>query len=136
MLVKNLRGFTLIELLIVVVIVGILATVSVPVYHTYTQRARASEGKALVGAVASAEKIWFMQHKAYRVVLSTEGGHKKDPLGINASQNAFFRTYTVDLVPAGGFTVITNGLDQAEGIAITFVQPKKSAPTLLEVFPE
>jgi len=38
------RGFTLIELLIVVLIMGILASLAVSAYQTYTVRAQVSEG--------------------------------------------------------------------------------------------
>ncbi|PHS66084.1 MAG: pilin [Thalassobium sp.] len=46
---KAQKGFTLIELMIVIAIIGILASVAIPQYKTYTTRAQT--GPELVGAV-------------------------------------------------------------------------------------
>ena len=43
------NGFTLIELMIVVAIIGILASISLPAYQTYTTRAQLTESLVIVG---------------------------------------------------------------------------------------
>ena len=42
---RMLEGFTLVEILIVVVIIGILATVAIPTYFKYVERGYASDAK-------------------------------------------------------------------------------------------
>jgi prepilin-type N-terminal cleavage/methylation domain-containing protein len=132
----NYKGFTLVELMVVVVIVGILAAVSVPVYTSYTKKARASEGQALVGVVSAAEKAYFAEHNICKTVTLANGGDPaNDPFGINASQNSFFSSYAVAINATTGncaFTVTTAGFGAAQGTSVRLIQPA-AGPAVITV---
>ena len=59
------KGFTLIELLIVVLIVGILATVALPQYQKVVARARLTEAYTNIGALKKAEELYFYEHNGW-----------------------------------------------------------------------
>jgi len=88
------KGFTLIELMVVVIIVGILAAVAIPIFRGQTKRAIASEGEALLGSVRTAELTYYAEHGEYLDV-SDGGDPDTDPLGIDASKNRYFKSYSV-----------------------------------------
>ncbi len=58
-------GFTLLELLVVVIIVGILASVALPQFTKATRKARASEAVATVGAYLTAELAYYQEHSFF-----------------------------------------------------------------------
>jgi len=50
---KGRKGFTLIELMVVILIVGILASVAIPLMRGRIDSAKWSEGKSIMGSIAS-----------------------------------------------------------------------------------
>ncbi len=69
---KAQQGFTLIELMIVIAIIGILASVALPAYQTYTKKAKFSEVVLATGPVKTAVELCIQQ--ANTIIQCADGG--------------------------------------------------------------
>ena len=66
------RGFTLLELLVVVLIIGVLASIAVPQYVRVTEKGRASQAVSWANAMKGAEERAFMKGGQYVVTSSLD----------------------------------------------------------------
>src|SRR3954462_927469 len=62
---SNRRGFTLIELLIVVVIIGILATIAIPKFQATKGKAYFAGMRSDLHNLTTAEESYFYDHTSY-----------------------------------------------------------------------
>ena len=62
---KNKNGFTLVEILIVVVIIGILASLTIPRMTGQSEKARVAEAIGILSAMKRGEVAYFNEHGAY-----------------------------------------------------------------------
>lgn len=67
------RGVTLLELMVVVVIVGILASIAVPSYRNYVLRAQRSDATAALLRIAAAQEKFYLQNNTYTAALDNTG---------------------------------------------------------------
>jgi prepilin-type N-terminal cleavage/methylation domain-containing protein len=62
---KKVTGFTLVELMVVIVIVGILATVAIPKFLDASNKAKASEFPTQLAAVYTGEMAYCAEYGTY-----------------------------------------------------------------------
>ena len=62
---RNKKGFTLIELIVVIIIVGILASVAVPMMTANVSNAKRTEALTACGAIRTAEKCVYAEISNY-----------------------------------------------------------------------
>lgn len=86
------RGFTLVELLIVLVIIGILASVAVPNYTRMVERAKAEQAVTYLKVIRTGEKIYYASNVSYTACANI--GEIKSRLGAEVTDEHYLFSVT------------------------------------------
>lgn len=114
------QGFTLIEMMIVVVIVGILASIALPSYQEHVRRSNRAEGQAFLLDVAARQERYSAQNNEY-ITSSTVAMLKK--LGLRERPN-LSEEYSETGKYKLSITTMSNGSGYKLTATPTFTDPK------------
>lgn len=92
------RGFTLLELMIVIIIVGILASLALPRFIEATRRAKEAEAKAILGAIRSAQlRYYLLFEEQYYVAANL------DELDLDLTASRYYDYEAADAADGSGY---------------------------------
>lgn len=99
-------GFSIVELMIVVLIIGILASVSIPVYSDYITRSRISEGLVILDKLKQMSAEYYSSNGSFPTLAN---------LNVASSNYVTNNISGVSISPAGSETQITVTFNAAVG---------------------
>jgi len=100
--IKKKNGFTMLELLMVVIIIGILATIALPQYMSFVEKARAAEAMTTIGALRTAENLYKLENGTYSPNVADL------TITVPTSGAATYWTYSVSGASETGFSVTSS----------------------------
>ena len=108
---KHMRGITLLELMVVVVIIGLLASVAYPNYREFVARAGRNEAKAALLQIATNQERFYLQNSTFTTDM-TQLGFTESPF---TTETGAYRV-VVTAADAANFTATATYL-RADGEA-------------------
>ncbi len=99
------RAFTLTELLVVIILIGILASLAIPRIGGSVNRAMETEAKVALRQVQELQKIYYLEHKSYSADLAQLGFAQEAT--VDAAENGTARyQIQISLADANDFKAV------------------------------
>jgi prepilin-type N-terminal cleavage/methylation domain-containing protein len=93
---KSVSGFTVIELLVVVMVIGILAAITLVVFNGTQQRARDTQRKVDIAAIAKALHLYYFDNRTYAGINSGCGASGQGSGGIEIDYDGAGPTKSIE----------------------------------------
>jgi len=105
---RGIAGFTLMELMITVAIVGILASVALPIYRDYVRRGQLPEGIAGLASYRIKMEQFYQDNRRYGTAACADGANSPDWASFTGVSSVF--AFSCALSDGGqGYLITANG---------------------------
>jgi prepilin-type N-terminal cleavage/methylation domain-containing protein len=113
------QAFTLTEMMVVIVLVGVLAAIALPIYNRYILQTKASEAKAVIGAIVAAEKAYAERNGVFLPVRKGDAAEFMNKLRVDVKESSLFDFEVSEVSGKDAFTVWAwvNGNGVKEGFS-------------------
>lgn len=108
---NNRSGFTLVELIVVIIIVGILASISVPLMQRNVKRAQKTEAVAVLGSLRTAERLVKMESTTGSYELFSGGNLGTEMSKYISQEDINGKYYTSDKYSCDGTSLVADDKD-------------------------
>lgn len=112
------RGFTLIELMVTIIIIGVLASIAIPMYRANVQRAIKSEADANMGTIRTALRVYYAEFGNYPTATAAKPWNISN-LNIDSTDviGKYYAasTYTVTST-SSAYTIYATGSGESDGL--------------------
>ncbi len=107
------KGFTLVELMIVVVILGVLASIAIPRYIKLVNKAKITEAKTILRQIINLETSYYLIDSSY---VAFAEGQDCEPIGFDQPNQPRRFEYKFDIVGAAPFNNSIATATEAEDV--------------------
>ena len=97
---RRILGFTLVELIVVVIIIGVLASIAVPQYLKAVERAKRGKAFAYLSFIRDAEQMYRAEKDTYTTSMDELRSHLE-----SLTEDDGDWVYTIDPISASSFKV-------------------------------
>ncbi|MEM7303990.1 MAG: type IV pilin protein [Pseudomonadota bacterium] len=108
LLIKSQRGITLVELMMVIVIVGIIASIAYPSYQGHINKTRRTDGQAMMLKIMQEQRKYFSNENTYTLDLINDLGYIDSGDGSSTESDEGFYIISAGTCTVDGNTLAIN----------------------------
>lgn len=114
------KGFTIVELLIVIVVIGILATITIVAYNNVISRANLTSAQAAAASVARKAEAYNAEKSAYPTTFAQLTADPNETYGITTGSYTLLTAAPTTTAPSNPNSIMFYACDAGDGVKVGY----------------